>query len=85
MKYQKVINFLDNLSNRTSKFKTKSWIEINDQSRGVYNANSDIRFKTTMLKSSFCDYSDAFILVKWRITITRARDDAAARQADIKK
>ena len=38
-----------------------------------------------MLKSSFCDYSDAFILVKWRITITRARDDAAARQADIKK
>ena len=35
-----------------------------------------------MLKSSLCDYSDAYILVKRRITITGAGDDAAARQAD---
>ena len=41
----------------------------------------DIRCKTTMLKSSLCDYSDAYILVKGIITINRARDDAAARQA----
>ena len=57
-------------------------IETNDQSRGVYNTNSDIRFKTTMLKSSLCDYSDAYILVKGTITITGAGADAAARQAD---
>ena len=46
------------------------------------NSNSDIRFRTTMLKSSSCDYSDAYILVKGTITITEAGADAAARQAD---
>ena len=56
--------------------------ETNDQSRGMYNTNSDIRFKTTMLKSSLCDYSHACILAKGRITITGARADAAARKAD---
>ena len=65
-----------------SKFRTKTWIEANDQSRGVYNTSSDIRFKTTMLRSSFCDYSDTYILIKWRITITGKGADAAARQAD---
>ena len=82
MEYQKMINLLDNTSNQLSKFRTKNWIEINDQSRGVYNTNSDIRFKTTMLKSSLYYYSDAYILVKGTITITGAGDDAAARQAD---
>ena len=64
MEYQKIINFLDNTSNQLSKFRTKNWIEISDQPRRVYNTNSDIRFKTTMLKSSLYDYSDAYILVK---------------------
>ena len=48
MGYQKIINLPDNTSNQLSKFRTKNWIEINDQSRGVYNTNSDIRFKSTM-------------------------------------
>ena len=73
MEYQKTINLLDNAPNQLSKFRTKNSIEKNDQSREVYIANSDIRFKTTMLKSNLCDYSDAYILVKERITITRAR------------
>ena len=64
MEYQKIINLLDNTSNQLSKFRTKNWIETNDQSRGVYNTNSDIRFKTRMLKSSLCDYSDAYTLAK---------------------
>ena len=55
---------LDNPSNQLSKFKTKDWVEINDESRGAYNTNSQIEFKTTMLKPSLCDYSDAYILVK---------------------
>ena len=59
MEYQKIINLLDNTPNQLSKFKTKTCIEINDQPRGVYNVNSDIRFKTTMLKFSLCNYSDA--------------------------
>ena len=72
----------DNKSNQPSKFRTKNWVEINDESRGTYNVNSQIKFKTTMLKSSLCDYSDAYILIKGTITITGAGDDAAARQAD---
>ena len=57
-------------------------VEINDESRGAYNVNSQIKFKTTMLKSSLCDYSDAYILVKGKIEIAGAGADAAARQAD---
>ena len=47
-----------------------------------HTVNSQIKFKTTMLKSSLCDYIDAYVLVKGKITITGAGDDAAARQAD---
>ena len=74
MEYQKIA--------KPSKCRTKNWVEINDESRGMYNVNSQIKFKTTMLKSSLCDYSDAYILVKGTITIAGAGDDAAARQAD---
>ena len=83
MEYQKIANLIDdNTINQPSKFKIRNWIEINDESRGVYNVNSQIKFKTTMLKSSLCDYSDAYILLKGKITIAGAGADAAARQAD---
>ena len=72
----------DKKSNHPSKFRTKNWVGINDESRGTYNVNSQIKFKTTMLKSNICDYSDAYILVKGTITITGAGADVAARQAD---
>ena len=51
----------------------------------MHTTNSDIKFKTTILKSSLCDYSDAYILVKRKITITGGEDDDAARQADERK
>ena len=51
MKYQKMINFLDNIPTQPSKFKTKNWVEINDESRGTYNEDNQIRFKTSMLSS----------------------------------
>ena len=82
MEHQKIANLTDDTSNQPSKFRTKNWVEINDESRGTYNVNSQIKFKTTMLKSSLCDYSDAYILVKGKITITEAGADVAARQAD---
>ena len=64
MEYQKTANLSDDASsNQPSKFKTKNWVEVNDESRGTYNVNSQIKLKTTMLKSSLCDYSDAYILV----------------------
>ena len=56
MEQQKIANLLDDASNQPSKFRTKNWAEVNDESRGVYNVNSQIKFKTAMLKSSLCDY-----------------------------
>ena len=82
MEYQKISNLIDDASNQPSKFRTKNWVEINDDSRGTYNVNRQIKFKTTMLKSSLCDYSDAHILVKGKVTITGAGDAAVARKAD---
>ena len=55
MEYQKIINLLDNTSNQPFNFRTKQLVEINDQSKGVYNTNSDIILKTSMLKSSLHD------------------------------
>ena len=50
--------------------------------RRSYNTNSDIRFKTTMLKASLSDYSDAYILLKGTITVTGEGADAAIKQVD---
>ena len=81
MEYQKISNLLNNRSDQPSKFRTRNWIEINDESRGNY-ANGDIKFKTTMLRSNLCDYADSYILVNGTITIAGAGNDADARHAD---
>ena len=81
MEYQKIANFLDTESNQPSKFRTRNWVEINDESRVTYTSN-DIRFKTVMLRSSLCDYADLYILVKGTITITGTRNYDDAKQAD---
>ena len=78
MEYQKIINLLENTPNQPSKFRTKNWVEVNDESSGTYNVNSQIRFKKAMLRSSLCDYSDAYILVSATITVPNT---AAARAA----
>ena len=77
MEYQKIANLIDDASNQSSKFRTKNWVEINEESRGTYNVKSQIKFKTAMLKSSLCDYSDAYILVKGIINNTAAADGSA--------
>ena len=82
MEYQKIANLIDDASNQPSKFRAKNWVEINDESRRTYNVNSQIKFKTTMLKSSLRDYRDAYILVKEKIIITGAGADSAAREAN---
>ena len=55
MEYQKISNLIDDTSNQPSKFRTKNWVEINDESRGTYNVNSQIKLKTAMSKSILCD------------------------------
>ena len=61
MEYQKIGNLIDDASNQPSKFRTKNWVEINDESRGTNNANSQMKFKNTILKSSLGDYSDVLM------------------------
>ena len=73
-----MINLLDNASNQPSKFRTKNLVEINDEARGAYSVNSQRKFKTTMLKSSLYDYSDACILVKGTITVDETSAAGAA-------
>ena len=78
MEYQKIANLIDDTSNQSSKFRTRNWVEINDELRGAYNVNSQIKFKTTMLKSSLCGYSDAYILVKGTISVNNTAAAGAA-------
>ena len=78
MECQKIANLIDDTSNKPSKFRTRNLVEINDESRGAYNVNSQIKFKTTMLKSSLCDYSDAYILVKETISVNNTAAQGAA-------
>ena len=59
----------DNESKQLSKFFTREYVEVNSLSN-TYNENKSIRFKTPMLRSNLCDYSDAYILVKGTITVT---------------
>ena len=84
--YQKIANLIDDdASNQPSKFKTRNWVEINDESRGAYNVNSQIKFKSTMLKSSLCNYSDAYILVKGTISVNNTAAQGAAVNNNNKK
>ena len=78
MEYTKTLNFLGNEVSQPSHFKTKIWVQTNDDARGTYNTNSQIAFKTTMLKLGLCDYSDAYILVKETIIIIEERADVVA-------
>ena len=85
MEYQKISNLLDHASSKISKFRTKNWVEINDESKGTYNVGDEIKLKTTMLKFSLCDYSDAYIHVKGTIAVNNtATADANANNTNKK-
>ena len=71
MVYDKINNLLlseDNKSEQLSKFVTREYVEFNSL-LNTYNENKSIRFKTPMLRSNLCDYSDAYILVKGTIAV----------------
>ena len=76
MELQKIVNFLDTTPNDANlpRFATKKWIEVYHQSGGNYNVNKEIRFKTSMLRSDLCDYSDAHIVVEGHITLESDND-----------
>ena len=58
MGYQKIANLFDNMLDQPSKFRTKNWVEINDELKELYGTGSDIKFETTMLRSSLCNYTN---------------------------
>ena len=56
MEYQKISNLLNDTSNKPSKFRTANLVEINNEARGTYSPNKQSKFKTSILRSSLCDY-----------------------------
>ena len=70
METQKIVNLLGDKDNG----KFRKWYVINDQNNGVYcegnENNSSIKLETKVIKSSICDYSDAYVLVTGDITVT---------------
>ena len=82
MEYDKINNLLlseDNESEQLSKFITREYVRVNSL-LNTYNENKSIRFKTPMLRSNLCDYSDAYILVNGTITVTEDRQNKRDRQ-----
>ena len=77
MEYQKNTDLLDDTTNQPSKIRTRKWIKMNDESKGRYD-NSNIRFKTSMMRSNLCGYSDLYILAKGTIIVPNTAATGAA-------
>ena len=85
MEYQKTTNLLNDESNKPSKLTARNWVKIDDNVRGEYSSDKQIKFKTAMLRSSLCDYNDAYILVKENIIVNNTAVAAAAANNTNKK
>ena len=74
METQKIANLLGDEGNESSKFATRKWYIINDLNNTDYGERDDdsktVKFETKVIKSNFCDYSDAYIHVTGTITAT---------------
>ena len=75
METQKIVNFLNASDSENSKFATRKWYVINEESKGNYSHENEIKFLSSSLESSLCDYSDAYILVTGSIRITCAANN----------
>ena len=62
-----------------------NWIEIRDESQVTYNKDNQITFKTSILRSSLCDYTDTYILVKGTTPVVNTAAQDAANNAANKK
>ena len=74
MEYQKITNLLDTTSDNVSRVITRKWVDVYDQScsaEDIYKPSKQIRFRTSMLRSDLCDFSDAYIVAKGTITLTK--------------
>ena len=69
METQKIVNLLNGSDNDNSKFDTRKWYIIDTESKDNYSHENPIQFLTSSLESSFCDYSDAYILVTEKLLL----------------
>ena len=76
MEFNKINNLLGPSHDKVPKFITKKWIEVHSHSGNIYNKSKPINFKTSMFRSDLCDYSDAYVWVKGKITVTNRNDNA---------
>ena len=76
MEFNKIDNLLGPAHDEVPRFITKKWIEVQSQSGSTYNTSTPIRFRTSMLRSDLCDYSDAYVWVKGTITVTNPNNNA---------
>ena len=86
MEYQNITNLVGNVTDKVPRFITKKWIEVHHQSGETCNTNKQIRFKTSMLRSDLCDFSDAYIVVKGKITVgpTDGTNNIREKKTDLK-
>ena len=75
MEFNNINKLLGPAHDKVPRFITKKWIEVQSQSGNTYNTSKPIRFKTSMLRSDLCDYSDAYVWVKGKITVTNPNDN----------
>ena len=80
MKHYKIYKLLNNSA--VSKFATKKWVEVSDSTSNQCSVNKNIRFRTSILRSDLCDYSDAHILVKGLVNV-RATANTDIDQKDV--
>ena len=79
MEYQKITNLFSETPEEVHRFITRKWIEVHDQSgkgNNRYLPSKQIRFKTSIRRSDLCDFSDAYIAMKWTINVTRPNNNA---------
>ena len=66
---------LDSSENKYSKFTTKKWYVIDNETKGSYSHHDPIKFLTGSLETSLFDYSDAYILVTGNITVEESNQN----------
>ena len=74
MEFNKISNLLGNSSDKVPRFVTKKWVEIHPQSTN-FRTNKEIKFKTSMLRSDLCDYSEAYVWVKGDVSADNEADN----------
>ena len=75
MEFNKINNLLGDSSDKVPRFVTKKWIEIHPQSTSNFKTSKEIKFKTPMLRSDLCDYSEAYVWVKGNVSASNAADN----------